>query len=147
IDPAHEQAIIADMCDSWIAKHPEIEEREPEPEPEPENEPPLAKAAAKSIPAEPITTPIDLWNKLDAPSLPCGLPPSVIEDLASEQGATMGTDPAGLAAAALTVCAAAIPDHVKLKVKQHSNWLEATRLWVGLVGNPSTKKSPIIYQV
>jgi Protein of unknown function (DUF3987) len=24
------------------------------------------------------------------------------------------------------------------------HWLEAARLWVGLIGNPSTKKSPII---
>src|SRR5262249_45448389 len=52
-----------------------------------------------------------------------------------------------LAAAALAVCAAAVPDRIKLKIKQHSSWVEATRLWVGLVGDPSTKKSPIIRQV
>src|SRR5262249_44460569 len=28
INPAREQATIADMCDSWITKHPEIEEDE-----------------------------------------------------------------------------------------------------------------------
>jgi hypothetical protein len=146
IDPAHEQAIIADMCDSWIAKISERErEREPEAEPTPADAS-STKTTDKTIPAEPATAPIDLWNKLDAPSLPHGLLPSVIEDFAFEQGATMGADPAGLATAALTVCAAAIPDHVKLKVKQHSGWMEATRLWIGLVGDPSTKKSPIVYQ-
>jgi hypothetical protein len=153
IDPAREQTTIAEMCDSWIAK---ISEREPEDEPEdkPKDEPPAAddapaatKPADKTIPAEPTTAPIDLWNRLDPPPLPHGLLPSVIEDFAFEQGATMGADPAGLAAGALTICAAAIPDRIKLKVKQHSGWRESTRLWTGLVGDPSTKKSPIIYQV
>jgi hypothetical protein len=149
IDPAREQATIAGMCDSWIAK---ISERKREREREPEDEPPAAddastKTTNKTIPAEPATAPIDLWNKLNPPPLPRGLLPSVIEDFAFEQGATMGADPAGLAAGALTVCAAAIPDRIKLKVKQYSGWMEATRLWTGLVGDPSTKKSPIVYQV
>jgi hypothetical protein len=156
INPAHEQTTIAEMCDSWIAK---ISEREPEdksedkPEDKPEDTPPpaddasaSAKPTDKTIPAEPATVPIDLWNRLDPPPLPHGLLPSVIEDFAFEQGATMGADPAGLATAALTICAAAIPDRIKLKVKQHSGWMESTRLWVGLVGDPSTKKTPIIYQ-
>jgi Protein of unknown function (DUF3987) len=47
--------------------------------------------------------------------------------------------------AALAVCAAALPDHTKLQVKRHDpNWLEETRAWVGLIGNPSTKKTPIM---
>jgi hypothetical protein len=57
----------------------------------------------------------------------------------------MGVDPGGLAMAALAVCAAALPDHTQLQVKRHDpNWLEAARLWVGLIGNPSTKKTPVI---
>jgi hypothetical protein len=44
---------------------------------------------------------------------------------------------------ALTVCAAAIPDTIKLSVKRHGGWSEAERLWVALVGLPSTKKTPI----
>jgi hypothetical protein len=149
IDPAREQVIIAGMCDSWIAKISE-REREPENAPPPPPPPPddvSTKPTDKTIPAEPTTAPIDLWNKLNPPPLPHGLLPSVIEDFAFEQGATMGADPAGLATAALTICAAAIPDRIKLKVKQHSGWTEATRLWVGLVGDPSTKKSPIVHQV
>jgi hypothetical protein len=60
-------------------------------------------------------------------------------------GEMMGADPAGLAMSALAVCAAAVPDQVCLQVKQHDpTWRESTRLWVGLVGMPSTKKSPII---
>jgi hypothetical protein len=112
------------------------------------DDPPAGKAdgGAGTIHAEPSTVPVDLWSMFNPPPLPRGLLPSVIEDFAAEQGATMGADPAGLAAAALTVCAAAVPDHIRLKVKQHSGWTEATRLWVGLVGDPATKKTPIIYQ-
>jgi hypothetical protein len=95
---------------------------------------------------EPSTAPVDLWNTFDAPPLPTGLLPKLIEDFAFEQGVQMGADPAGLALSALTVCAAAIPDRVKLKVKRHTNWMESTRLWVGLVGDPSSKKTPMIYQ-
>ncbi|MBN9438060.1 DUF3987 domain-containing protein [Bosea sp. (in: a-proteobacteria)] len=50
-----------------------------------------------------------------------------------------------IAAAALAVCAAAIPDGVRLQVKQHDpGWAESPRLWVALVGGPSTKKSPLM---
>ncbi len=57
----------------------------------------------------------------------------------------MGADPGGIAAAALTVCAAAIPDRIKLQVKQYDEgWTESARLWVALIGSPSTKKSPIL---
>ena len=47
--------------------------------------------------------------------------------------------------AALAVCGAAISDDIKLRVKQHSNtWQEAARLWVALVGLPSSKKTPLM---
>jgi hypothetical protein len=46
--------------------------------------------------------------------------------------------------AALTVCAAAIPDSVALQVKRNdSTWRENARLWTALVGPPSRKKTPI----
>jgi hypothetical protein len=150
IDPAREQSIIADMCDSWIAKHSEIKERESKEEPASPADNPSTKTNDKTsghAPTEPATTPVNLWSTFDPPRLPHGLLPSVIEDFAFEQGAAMGADPAGLAVAALAVCAAAIPDSIQLRVKRHGGWYEATRLWVGLVGDPSTKKSPIIDQV
>jgi hypothetical protein len=89
--------------------------------------------------------PVDLWGQFDPPPLPQGLLPKTIERFALEEADLMGVDPSGLAMAALAVCAAALPDHTKLQVKRHDpNWLEAARLWVGLIGNPSTKKTPII---
>jgi hypothetical protein len=98
-------------------------------------------------PATPKINPIDLWAKFDPPMLPRGVLPKVIEDYAFSQGELMGADPAGLAVAGLTVCAAAIPDHVELQVKEHdSSWGESARLWIALVGDPSRKKTPILRQ-
>ena len=92
-----------------------------------------------------IIEPVDLWGQFDPPPMPQGLLPKTIEHFARDEAELMGVDPSGLAMAALTVCAAALPDHTKLQVKRHDpNWLEAARLWVGLIGNPSTKKTPVI---
>jgi hypothetical protein len=89
--------------------------------------------------------PIDLWGQFDPPSLPLGLLPNVIEQFALEESALTGADPSGFAMAGLTVCAAALPDHTKIQVKRHdSHWLESARLWTGLIGDPSRKKTPII---
>lgn len=97
-------------------------------------------------PAAPIceADPVDLWGAFDPPPLPLGLLPLVLEQWALANGDMMGCDPAGLAMAALVTCAAAIPDEVQLKVKRHDNWTESARIWAALVGDPSTKKSPIL---
>src|SRR5262249_29061570 len=144
IDPGKEQVIIADMCDSWIAKHPPESEQH-ETEEEPADDAQTKDKPVGSIPAPII--PVDLWSTFNPPRVPHGCVASVIGDLACAQGATMGADPAGLAVGALVVCAAAVPDRIELRVKRYSVWNEATRLWGGLVGDPSTKKSPIIRQV
>lgn len=89
--------------------------------------------------------PVDLWANHGAPELPQGLLPVPIDTFARSHSAMMGVDPAGLAMACLAVCAAAITDEIQLQVKQHdSAWRESARLWVGLVGSPSMKKTPII---
>ncbi|WP_099865944.1 DUF3987 domain-containing protein [Pararhizobium haloflavum] len=93
-----------------------------------------------------IDDPVDLWAKLAPPPLPTGILPRQIEAFAFGQAEQMGADPAGLAMAALAVCAAAIPDRVRIKVKRHGHWYENARLWTALIGTPSTKKSPIINQ-
>ena len=89
--------------------------------------------------------PVDLWAKFDPPTLPRGVLPDIIERFAYDQGTAMGADMAGIAMSALAVCAAAIPDRVQLQVKKHNKgWFESARLWVALVGEPSTMKSPIM---
>lgn len=107
---------------------------------------PTVDAVGKQPADEPFECPpVDLWARYEAPPLPSNLLPTLIERFALTQGATMGADPAGLAMAALTTCAAAICDGIRLQVKRHDpSWTEAARLWVALVGTPSTKKTPIM---
>ncbi len=88
--------------------------------------------------------PVDLWARYEPPQLPTGILPSVIERFAYERAEQMGVDPGGLAMSALTVCAAAIRDSIKIKVKQHEGWTESARIWTMLIGDPSFKKSPIM---
>ena len=92
-----------------------------------------------------LPEPIDLWAQFDPPELPHDLLPAIIEEFARERADIMGADPAGLALAALAVCAAAIPDRITLQVKKRDPaWREAARLWVALIAPPSGKKSPIM---
>lgn len=89
--------------------------------------------------------PVDIWDNADHPPLPIDTLPEVIGDFASIMADTMGADPAGLAMAALAVCGAAIPDSIEIQPKEHDrSWTENGRLWVGLVGLPSTMKTPVI---
>lgn len=100
---------------------------------------PISAAPEKEIPR-----PVDPWAQRSHPTLPFGLLPAGIEDFARSQAEIMGVDAGGLAAAALAVCAAALPDRITLRVKRHDEWEESARIWVALIGNPSAKKSPII---
>jgi hypothetical protein len=90
--------------------------------------------------------PVDLWKATtDAPPLPVGLLPPKVERFVRSNAKAMGADPAGLAGASLAVIAAAMPDTVKLQVQARGRkWLIAARIWLALVGDPSTKKTPII---
>ena len=88
--------------------------------------------------------PVDLWARYEEPELPAGLLPTVLDRFTQRQAAIMGADPAGMAMAALCVCAAAVPDCIELQVKRNDpTWREHARLWVALVGPPSRKKTPI----
>lgn len=105
----------------------------------------FAKRAADPHANDNRPRPIDLWERASRPPLPAGLLPDVIANFASIQADLMGADPAGLAMAALATCAAAIPDAIEIRPKEHDpSWTESARLWVALVGLPSTMKSPTI---
>lgn len=90
------------------------------------------------------TGPANIWNRNAPPALPKGLLPPLIERFAHTRTQLLGADAGGLAMACLAVCSAAIPDTISLKVRRYEDWTEQARLWVVLIGNPSTKKSPLI---
>ena len=90
--------------------------------------------------------PIDLWDIVASPPFPAkGILPKVVEDYAIVMCGHMGASGIGIAMSALTVIGALIPDQLKIQVKKHDpKWLESARLWTILIGEPSTKKTPII---
>jgi Protein of unknown function (DUF3987) len=95
-----------------------------------------------------IFEPVDLWAKFEPPSISPGVLPDIVERFALDQSRATGGDIAGIAAGALAVCAAAIPDDIKVQVKRHNaDWQEAARLWVALVGPVSSMKTPIMATV
>lgn len=87
------------------------------------------------------SAPFDLFGDFTPPDLPVGILPPFIEDWARKNAAISGTDPAGWALGALATSAGAIPDKVRLRVHPYEGWTESARIWVSLVGLPSTKKS------
>src|SRR5215467_12519427 len=99
---------------------------------------PRAKASGrtKGRPSRPM-------GKIRPPPLPTELLPTPIKEYTLARTKLMGCDPAAIAMSALTVCATVIPDVIQLQVKRHDpKWRESTRIWTGLVGLPSTMKSP-----
>ncbi len=91
-----------------------------------------------------LPEPYNFWPEFGAPRLPEGLLPERIETFARGASLALGADIGGIALAALAVVAAAINDIIQIRVMPYTNWLEAARLWIALVGGPSTKKTPII---
>lgn len=123
------EALIAEACPVWD----ENVERS------------IDSAYCKYAPEADEHPPVDLWGSFLAPELPTGLIPPVIERFARDRARIGGCDTGGVAMAALTVCAAAVSDEIQVQVKEHdSQWRESARIWTALVGDPSTKKSPIL---
>lgn len=88
--------------------------------------------------------PVDVWDRNAAPELIKGILPPIIERFAFQAAELSGADPGGYAMSALAVCAMAITDRIRVKVKRSEDWSEAARMWVMLLGEPSYKKSPIM---
>lgn len=104
-----------------------------------------AASAGPSTPMPENVEPIDLWPSAGAlPPLPVGLLPKEIETFARAAAIVVGADDGGFAMAALAVAAGSLDDAIKLSVMPYAKWVELARIWVALVGDPSTKKTPII---
>lgn len=102
-------------------------------------------ASFSSSKTDETPVPVDIWARASKPPLIEGLLPKLIEDFAKIRSEIMGADPAGLAMAALCACAASIPDSIAIQPKRNDScWTESARIWIALVGLPSTMKSPII---
>lgn len=96
--------------------------------------------------AAPGTSPavvVDPFGGLTLPPFPVGLLPEVIARFAHDQAELIGLDPGIIGMAALGAAAACIDDRQEIQPKRHDpTWTESARLWIGIIGGPSTKKSP-----
>lgn len=91
---------------------------------------------------EPVAA-VDLFGNMEQPPFPVDLFPPVVADFAKDQAELMGVDPAIICMAALGALAGCIDDRLQIQPKRFDpTWRESARLWIGIIGDPSTKKSP-----
>ena len=89
--------------------------------------------------------PLDVFGLLPPDPVPLDVLPSAIVDYVRDQSELTGSDHGILALSAIVSAAACITDKIMLQPKRRDpTWLEQARLWVAIVGDPSTKKSPAI---
>lgn len=105
--------------------------------------------ASKSTNNEPeqffVTPPYDLFGNFELPDFSMDIMPSVIAEYATDQGELIGVDPAVIAMFCIGVAAACIDDRLQIQPKRFdTGWRESARLWVGVIGDPSAKKSPAL---
>ncbi|MFH7325894.1 DUF3987 domain-containing protein [Desulfurivibrio sp. C05AmB] len=86
---------------------------------------------------------VDLFGNMEQPPFPVDLFPPVVADFAKDQAELMGVDPAIICMAALGALAGCIDDRLQIQPKRYDpTWRESARLWIGIIGDPATKKSP-----
>ena len=87
--------------------------------------------------------PIDIFGGFATPAFPADTMPELIRNFADDQAELIGVDPAILCMTAIGAVAGCLDDRIEIQPKRYDpTWKESARLWVGIIGNPSTKKSP-----
>lgn len=86
--------------------------------------------------------PTDLFSAFVVPPLANGLLPKVIEDHVFDLAEVINTDRAFGALTAVATVAGLLDDRIKIELNH--GYRESARLWCMCVGEPSTKKSPIM---
>jgi hypothetical protein len=94
--------------------------------------------------AEPVPDLFDPWLKAPVPKFPLEVLPDKISTFVSMRAQAMGCDPSGLAMAALGTLSGALHHEFSLKMNSEEGWWVSPRLWIMLLGTPSTKKTPIL---
>ncbi len=108
-------------------------------------EPPRASASNRIVSGPVFGDPVDLFSVATVPQIPLDVLPAPVARYAADQAQLMGCDHSVVAMAALAAAASCINDGIQIQPKRHDpTWTESARLWVAIVGSPSTKKSPAI---
>ena len=90
---------------------------------------------------------LDPWEEFIAPDFPLDTLPETLAAFVRMQAKSTGGDVSAVSMAALTACSGAIDQQNQLKMKKSGDWHVRSRLWTGLIGDPSSKKTPIINAV
>lgn len=103
-------------------------------------------SVAKTPPKPAASSPagFDPWSRLTVPPFPTDLLPKSSKAFIEHETANLGGDPSGIAMAMLTAMSGALDQRFRLKMRRFGNYFAPPRLWTVLVGDPATKKSPII---
>lgn len=89
----------------------------------------------------------DPWTRFKVPAFPTDLLPPSQREYIEHQTANLGADASGIAMAMLTAMSGSLDQRFRLRLRRHGQFLAPPRLWTVLVGDPATKKSPIIGEV
>lgn len=110
----------------------------------------LEREAAAPKPGAPPKPPaliegfFDPWVRQSLPTFPLERVPPSQRAFVEYQTQSIGTDQAGVAMAMLTVMSGALDQRFALKMRRSGEWFAPPRLWTMLIGEPATKKTPVI---
>lgn len=85
---------------------------------------------------------VDPYAEFVGPPFPLDVLSPTLAKFVDAEHRALGADPSAIAMAALTTVAGAM--HAETRIRVRESWWEKPILWTALVGQPSTKKSPII---
>lgn len=92
--------------------------------------------------------PANFWVTPEPPIMRPEWLPNALSEYAMYEGETIGVDPGILGLDLLGFCCGAISDGIKLQVKaDNPRWLQSARLWICIVGNSASKKSPALKEI
>lgn len=86
----------------------------------------------------------DPWERYAVPAFPLDVLPRVLRDFVEYLSVSTGGDRSAVAMTALAALSGCMSQEFALKMKRSGDWYVKPRLWVMLVGDPSSKKSPIM---
>jgi hypothetical protein len=128
------------MRGKW--RGPEDAQSEPDDgEPDAEDEQPKPEEEQPKSTAEEVTL-IDPWDRYLVPPFPIDVFPTLLQDYVAAQAEIIGCDPTCIAMNTLATFSGALDHRFALKMMRNSNWCATPRLWVLIIGDPATRKTP-----
>lgn len=86
----------------------------------------------------------DPWERYAVPAFPLDTLPDAVRSFVEYLSLSTGGDRSAVAMSALAALSGCMSQEFALKMKRTGDWYVKPRLWVMLVGDPSSKKSPIM---